>query len=131
MYPGGKNLCAEPIQYWHAFGRYCGVYWKVFACIWHLMAYIEFWFSTWVSSPIRIGMYFGRYRHVLYEKNKQPTSRTILPTFQTFCPVGLHFAQTVVHFAHFQVQARTTGVIGWGWGVSCTYISQKGCVTAE
>ena len=45
-----------------------------------------------------------------------PTSRNLLPTFQTFCPVGVHLAQTVVHFAHFQVQARKTGVFGWGWG---------------
>ena len=42
-----------------------------------------------------------------------PTSRNVLPTFQTFCPGGVHFAQTVVHFAHFQVQARKRGVLGW------------------
>ena len=34
------------------------------------------------------------------------TSKNVLPTFQTFCPDGDHFAQTVVHFAHFQNQAR-------------------------
>ena len=45
-----------------------------------------------------------------------PTSRKVLPTFQTFCPVGVHFAQTVIPFAHFQVQARKWGVLGWGWG---------------
>ena len=43
-----------------------------------------------------------------------PTSRKVLPTIQTFCPVGAHFAQTVVLFAHFQVQARQRGVLGWG-----------------
>ena len=32
-----------------------------------------------------------------------PTSRKDLPTFQTFCPVRVHFTQTVVHFAHFHV----------------------------
>ena len=45
-----------------------------------------------------------------------PTSRKVLPTFQTFCPDGVHFAQTVVHFVHFQNQARKRGVLGWGWG---------------
>ena len=45
-----------------------------------------------------------------------PTSKTFWPTFQTFCPVGVHFAQTVAHFAHFQVQARKRGVLGWDWG---------------
>ena len=45
-----------------------------------------------------------------------PTSKQLLPTFQTFCPVGVHFAQTVVCFAHFQVQDRKGGVFEWGWG---------------
>ena len=45
-----------------------------------------------------------------------PTSRKVLSTFQKICPVGVQFAQTVVHFAHFQVQARKSGVLGWGWG---------------
>ena len=48
-----------------------------------------------------------------------PTSRKVLTTFQTFCPVGVHMAQTVVHFAHFQVQglqARKRGVLGWALG---------------
>ena len=44
-----------------------------------------------------------------------PPSRKTLPTFQIFCPDGVHFAQTVVHFAHFQNQARKRGVLGWGW----------------
>ena len=35
-----------------------------------------------------------------------PTSRNVLPTFQTFCPDGVQTAQTLVHFAKFQVQAR-------------------------
>ena len=52
------------------------------------------------------------------------TSRTVLPTFQTFCPDGVRFAQTVVHFAHFQVRV--------GLGVFCVRIfPQKGFVTAE
>ena len=45
-----------------------------------------------------------------------PTSRNVLPTFQTFYPNGVRFDQTVVHFAHFPVQARKRGVLGWGWG---------------
>ena len=45
-----------------------------------------------------------------------PTSGKVLSTFQTFCPVGVQVAQTVVHFAHFQVQARKRGVLGWGCG---------------
>ena len=42
-----------------------------------------------------------------------PTSRKVLPTFQTFCSVGIHFAQTVLHFAHFQNQATKRCVLGW------------------
>ena len=42
-----------------------------------------------------------------------PTSRNDLPTFQTFCPVGVQIAQTVVHFTNFQVLARKRGVFGW------------------
>ena len=45
-----------------------------------------------------------------------PTSRKKLPTFQTFCLVGVQIAQTVVHFVHFQVQARKWGVLRWAWG---------------
>ena len=53
-------------------------------------------------------------------------SRKVLSTFQTFCPVGDRFAQTVVHFAHFQVQVRK-GVFWGGVGcVLCMYISLKG-----
>ena len=55
-----------------------------------------------------------------------PTSKTKLSTFQTFCPVGVQFGQTVVHFAHFQVQARKGSVLGWGWGVLCSYIFPRG-----
>ena len=58
-----------------------------------------------------------------------PTSRKVLPTFQTFCPVGVHFAQMVVDFAHFQVQARKRGVLGCGW--RCFVYPRKGFVTAE
>ena len=35
--------------------------------------------------------------------NFLPTSRKVLPTFRTFRPDGV---QMVIHFAHFQVQAR-------------------------
>ena len=61
-----------------------------------------------------------------------PTSRTVLPIFQTFCPDGVYFAQTAVHFAHFQNQAKKRGVLGWGCGLFlvCTY-PRKGFVTAE
>ena len=57
---------------------------------------------------------------------KLPTSRNVLPTFQTFCPVGIQVAQTVFHFAHFQVQSEKRDVLGGFGGVLCTYISQKG-----
>ena len=43
-------------------------------------------------------------------------SRKVLPTFQTFCSGGIQIAQTVIHFAHFQVQARKRGVLGCVWG---------------
>ena len=62
----------------------------------------------------------------LYEFFFLPTPWKDLPTFQTFCPVGVHFAQTVVHFAHFQVQARKRGVLGWGWGCFVYIHIQKG-----
>ena len=39
---------------------------------------------------------------------------------------GLRAAQTVVHFAHFQVQAWKRGVLGWSGVCFCTSISQKG-----
>ena len=45
-----------------------------------------------------------------------PTSRKVLPTFQIFCPIGVQIAQKVVHFAHFQVQARKKGGLGWALG---------------
>ena len=46
-----------------------------------------------------------------------PTSKKVLSTFQTFCPVGgpVCPAQTVVHFVHCQVQASKSGVLGWVW----------------
>ena len=34
------------------------------------------------------------------------TSRKVLSTFGTFCPIRVQIAQTIVHFAYFQVQAR-------------------------
>ena len=55
-----------------------------------------------------------------------PTSRKVLPTFQTFCPVGVLIAQTLVHFAHFRVQARKRVFWGGLEGVLWMYISPKG-----
>ena len=49
-------------------------------------------------------------------KKKLSSSGKVLPTFQTFCLDGVQIAQTVVHFAHFQNQARKRCVLGWGWG---------------
>ena len=57
----------------------------------------------------------GARLQVLMDKKIWPTSRKILPTFQTFCPDGGQFAQTVVHFAHFENQARKRGVLGRWW----------------
>ena len=42
-----------------------------------------------------------------------PTSWSVLSTFKHICPVGIQI-QTLVNFAHFQVQARKRGVLGWG-----------------
>ena len=55
-----------------------------------------------------------------------PTSRKVLPTFQTFCSVLVQVAQTVVHFANFQIQARKRGIMSGLVGVLCPYISQRG-----
>ena len=52
--------------------------------------------------------------NILMKKNFLPISRNVFPTFQTCCPVGVQVDQTVVHFAHFQVQARKRGVLGGG-----------------
>ena len=55
----------------------------------------------------------------------------MLPIFQTFCPDGVYFAQTVVYFAFFK-SGQEKGCFGVELGVLCvrTY-PQKGCVTAE
>ena len=54
-------------------------------------------------------------------------NKTFYPLLEKFCPLfkhiarlGSHFALKVVHFAHFQVQARKRkrGVLGSGWGCS-------------
>ena len=43
------------------------------------------------------------------------------PLLETFCPLFIHLpswiqvAETAVHFAHFHVQARKRGVLGWVW----------------
>ena len=58
--------------------------------------------------------------------------RKVLPTFQTYCPVGEQFARTVAQFAHFRVQARKGGVLGWVLGVfGVRTYPRKGCVTAD
>ena len=41
-----------------------------------------------------------------------------LPTFEAFFSVRVHFAQRLVHFAHFQLQARSVGL---GKFRVCTY----------
>ena len=55
-----------------------------------------------------------------------PTSRNVLPTYQTFCPVGVQIAQTVVHLPFFKFRSGK----GLFWGgvvdVLCKYISPKG-----
>ena len=37
------------------------------------------------------------------------------PLFKHIAQLGSQFAQMVVHFAHFPVQARERSVLGWGW----------------
>ena len=44
-----------------------------------------------------------------------PPPPPFCPLFQTFCTVGVHFAQTAVHFAHFQKSGHNRGVLGLGW----------------
>ena len=61
------------------------------------------------------GSLLFRYSRLQMNNIFLPTSWKVLSTFQTFCPVGVQFSQMVVHFAHFQVQARKRGVLGWGW----------------
>ena len=55
-----------------------------------------------------------------------PTSRKDLSTFQTFCPVGVQYAQTVVHLPTFKF--RPGKGVFWGGveGVLCKYILPKG-----
>ena len=48
-------------------------------------------------------------KHVLYACCM---NKNVLPTFQTFRPVGVQTAQMVINFAHFQVQAWQRGVSG-------------------
>ena len=49
------------------------------------------------------------------------TSREVLPTFGTFCPVRIWVAQTIDHFAHFEVQVlmathhAVTVPMPWCW----------------
>ena len=40
-----------------------------------------------------------------------PTSRKVLFTFRGNCQDGSHFAQTVIHLAHFHVQTKKRGVL--------------------
>ena len=41
-----------------------------------------------------------------------PTPRNFLSFFRTYCPFWVQVAQMVVHFTHFQIQARKRGVLG-------------------
>ena len=60
-----------------------------------------------------------------------PTSRKGLPTLQTLCPVGVHFAQTVVRFArgvqaitqHRKITKQRAEELGWPSGARPRYIS--------
>ena len=58
--------------------------------------------SLWNTNTIMLWLFFL----------PVPTSRKVLSTFHTFCPFGIQIVQTVVHFAHFQVQARKRGFFG-------------------
>ena len=49
-----------------------------------------------------------------------PTSRKVLSTFQTFCPVGVQVAQTVLHFAQFLYQEKGYFAVGLGVFGVCT-----------
>ena len=54
-------------------------------------------------------------------------NKNVLPTFQTFRPVGVQTAQMVVNFAHFQVQAGQRGVSGQtGGGIVNVHIRKRG-----
>ena len=80
--------------------------------------------SLWNTNTIMLWLFFL----------PVPTSRKVLSTFHTFCPFGIQIVQTVVHFAHFQVQARKRGLLvqnlGWGsrgWGCFVyVYIPDRG-----
>ena len=52
-----------------------------------------------------------------------PTSRKVLPTFQTFCPVGVQIGQMVVDFATFKFRPGKRAFGGEVGGVLCTYVS--------
>ena len=69
------------------------------------------------------------HRFCVMNKLFLPTSRKVLSTFQTFCPVGdlgVQFAQTVVHLPTFKF--RPGKGVFWGGveGVLCKYILPKG-----
>ena len=59
-------------------------------------------------------------------KKNYPLLENFCLLFKHFAQLGVHVAETVLHFAHFQVQAKKE--VSWGGvgGVLCTYISQKG-----
>ena len=82
--------------------------------------YLEF-YSTWRSR--NNGAQIFQSESIFDKTNKTflPNSRKVLSTFpykkfRTYCLDGVQVAQTVVHFAHFEVQPRKRGVLGWGWG---------------
>ena len=63
-----------------------------------------------------------------------PTSRKVLPTFQTFCPVGVQIGQMVVDLP-LSSSGQEKGRLGVRLGVFCVrtyrYYRRKGFVTAE
>ena len=59
-----------------------------------------------------------------------PTSRKVLSTFQTYCPVGVSFCLDGIRFILPTFKGK--GVFGVGLGVFCVRIyPQKGSVKAE
>ena len=106
------------------------------AAVWGMSIKNLTWLSFGISSGLKKNSNFQTLYAVISEAIKPsqlvgqmnkfflPTSRTVLPIFQTFCLVEVHFAQTVVHFAQF----RPGKGVFWGAieGVLCTYISPKG-----
>ena len=71
----------------------------------------------------------GLFLHFLFPVTLTPVeqdakmNKLFCPLLEKLCPLFKHLAQlrskispTVVHFAHFHVQARKRGVLRWTWG---------------